>query len=102
MWVLVSRTSRWSDEQPVENCEPVLVVREQTFKPTQKPHQFEQWGFNHKTLEDGSLYREFHYNLWKTQIESVEQFVKEHGTCVVSYDTSAQMLSLEIYDDYRE
>lgn len=60
-------------------------------------------GEDHGYNEEGNIRRKILQYVWTIEIESVEKFIRDYGTCVVSIsNTVDKLLSFEIYDDYRE
>lgn len=115
----ISRTSMWSDGKPHKDAYQRAYIRVDTRTtddpakiPRYKAHP-EEWyqeGTNHR-VENGKIKRDFHKeNGWFIQVDDIHQFLdklyedEEVGEIVLSIedDTNPTMLSIEIYDTYRE
>lgn len=105
----VDRTSSCS-LKPCEEAflsETVVVDMRNCDDPKKIPHNkgtdgdWYERGTNHRVV-DGCICRDLGItNAWFVRIDSITEFVKKYGQCVVYID-NAGFTVIEIYDDYRE
>ncbi len=98
----VSRTSVWNEE--VQPCEDAwlflcLSVDERTTSDPQKVQGWYKNGENHRMV-NGHICRDFFRPAWFVEVPDLVEFVREHGTIVLSLD--GDFPEIEIYDNYRE
>jgi hypothetical protein len=110
----ICRTSEYRDEfKPCKEAYQIDSVRvdERTVAdPAKLPGQDgKEWysrGANHR-VSKGHIFRDFPIKLWVVDIDSLEalvKFEKKYGELILGEKDwrSKDLLSLEIYDDYRE
>lgn len=122
MKICVSRTSLWdNDIPPIDGAVfETLQVWDVRFANDPKSVYFyggaddwcysagaDDWwysvGEDHGHDEDGNIRRKILRDVWTLEIESIEKFIRDNGTCVVNMSNTVDgLLSFEIYDDYRE
>lgn len=113
MKICVSRTSLWdNDIPPIDGAVfETLQVWDVRFANDPKSVYFyggaDDWwysvGEDHGHDEDGNIRRKILQDIWTLEIESIEKFIRDNGTCVVNMSNTVDgLLSFEIYDDYRE
>jgi len=120
MRYIISRTSTWWDECPLEWCEKIILSQHKkktSFKSKEdflywqwfwKEEDVSEWGKTQDWFIFAILKRE--KILWTLEIENLKEFIEKNWYIILSeFDLEAypeildkNMLSLEIYDDYRE
>jgi len=121
---LITRTSHWGtpdDEDEERRAPPVpeafAITRPhwdtRTFK-SEAEHDArmnEKWrarGTDHEQLEGGITRRLEDRRVWAVEAESIEELFRRYGTLVIDYEMfghpkrGQEMLSVEVYDGYRE
>lgn len=113
MKFIVKRTSTYSEHQPCEEAKRIKLTITETLgsdNPSdvpyykQYPHQWSEVGKNHRVV-DGRCTREVERMDWVLNFSSVaaiKEFVNKYGECVIGVDEGAGLMTIEIYDDYRE
>jgi len=114
-----TRSQHDDDDNPVSPCEgafraPYVRVDRRTFKTEAehdsngfigrdgKPDLWRDQGSNHRTWE-GGICRDFDDEDWFIEIDDVIAFMRKHGRLVIGpWFLSPEIISIEIYDDYRE
>lgn len=113
MKFIVTRTSSCSEKQPCEEAKRVKLTVTETLStdnlndvPYYKmyPHKWGETGTNHRIV-DGKCARDVEKMYWVTNFSSlkaVQGFIQKYGDCVMGMDNQAGLMTIEIYDDYRE
>lgn len=114
MEYIVTRTSGWN-EKPCENafmgtCEmwQTRTCTEEEFNERFSSGEglWRSKGTNHHINNEGFVVRKLEdQEVWKIKIDTLEdlnEFKMQEGELILSYDSSAKSLKIEIYDDYRE
>jgi hypothetical protein len=108
MKFIVSRTSVADCDRPCPEAQRELLPAVEQHYPAYLPlDPYGTWfteGRNHR-IQGGIPTRDVLKPRWTIDIDSLDtliQFVKEHGDVVVHNDDNNQYPELEIYDDYRE
>lgn len=108
----ISRTSNYGgDEIPCEGAyrEAYVRIDERTVDDPAKLSSFSGktgwWysnGINHR-VENGHIKRDFPATDWFIDVDDLLAFVQKHGKIVLGpHWLNPSILSIEIYDDYRE
>jgi hypothetical protein len=109
----ICRTSCYRDTKPCKEAYQIDSVRvdERTVAdpaklPGQDGTEWYKHGTNHR-VEKGHIFRDFEVKLWVVDIDSLEKllkFEKKYGSLIIEQKDwrSKDLLTLEIYDDYRE
>lgn len=107
---IVTRTSLWNGEKPVEEATPVMVH----FYEKVPPFPFADQRYRERVREgmevtwekeDGSFggYEKESSEAWLCEIPSLEAFVDKYGMIVLSPPENKEgYYEVEIYDQYRE
>lgn len=113
MKFIVKRTSTCSETQPCEEAKRVKLTVTETLgsdNPSDVPYykthplQWSEVGRNHRII-DGKCARDIDRMDWVMNLGSVtaiKDFVNKYGECVIGIDKGAGLMTIEIYDDYRE
>ena len=115
MRFIISKTSMWSEDKPIDTAEMKATVRrhcrtctEEHFNAKLFPQDGGKWrekGFGHHVDERGYIVRYEEHEQWCIELDTMTDlvnFIAEHGECVVSADDKSSTPEIEIYDDYRE
>ena len=117
MKFIVKRASIWDENtQPCEEAklEKLVAIDERNVsdpsifgsKETARTWYTDPKYFNHRTLEDGRIARDFYKNFWTVEINSLEDlmnFYDKYGAIVIDKSIwNSDYNEITIYDDYIE
>lgn len=112
----VTRVSTWINEKPYDKCIPIKLARTEvknfkSFEAYDNAFGVQgKWlsvGKNHRVTEEGYIARDFEFDRWGIELNSLEDllnFKEEVGEDIIlsTSVTDNKTPCLEIYDDYRE
>lgn len=105
---LVTRTSLWNDEKPVEEATPIMVHRYIEFSTfadkryREKERKGMEVTWEKKDGSFGGYYKEPD-EAWLCDIPDLHEFVKKYGKIILMEPKNKEgCWEVEIYDDYRE
>ena len=114
----VTRTSKWSEEKPFEDCIPIKLTRVET-RTLRTPEEFDnkfgdregKWlsrGTNHRVDARGYITRDMGFkDVWGVEINSLEELINFKNSVGENLIIETSWIDnktpcIEIYDDYRE